>query len=591
MPASQYIVFATLALSLALFIWGRWRYDVVAVIALLVVTVTGTVPADEAFAGFGHPAVITVAAVLLLSRGLMNSGLVDVISGFLMKMSARPTIQVLVMTAIVAFFSAFMNNVGAIAIMLPIAVQVARKHQTSPSFLLMPLAFGSLLGGLTTMIGTPPNIIIALARTRTGNDPFAIFDFTPVGLGVAAAGIVFISLAGWRLIPKRKGQASQEELFHIGEYLSEVRVLEDSMIRGWRLHELRKLKDLEVNVIGIVRGKTRIIAPAPHEVLAVGDILVVEADSDGLKAFVDQGKLELAADKELEKDVLGSEEMHLSEAVVMADSMLVGRTAYGLGLRRRFNLNLLAVARKGARLKSRIGSTRFHAGDILLLSGPFDTIHETMQQLGCLPLAPRNLRLRYPKRVALGGVIFLSAVGAAALGMLPIQVAFVGAAVLMVLAGLISVRELYSSIDWSIIVLLGAMIPVGRAMEVSGGAETIARQILAFSGMMTPSVVLAILLVCTMLLSDIINNAATAVLMAPIAINIARALGVSTDPFLMCVALGSSCTFLTPIGHQSNALVLGPGGYRFGDYWRMGLPLDIIIVSTGVPLILRVWPL
>ncbi|MEE4294729.1 MAG: SLC13 family permease [Xanthomonadales bacterium] len=591
MVSDQFIVFATLIAALIFFIWGRWRYDIVAVSALLLVTVTGIIPADEAFSGFGHPAVITVAAVLLLSRGLQNSGLIDVITGLLVTISARPSLQILTMTCIVAFFSAFMNNVGAIAIMLPVAIQIARKNDISPSLLLMPLSFGSLLGGLTTMIGTPPNIIIAQARTRTGNDPFTLFDFSPVGLGVAVAGIIFISLIGWRLLPKRKGQTSQEALYNVEDYLTEIRIEKDSVIAGWRLHELRKLKDLEVNVVGIVRGKTRIISPALHEVLAAGDILVVEADSEDLKAFVDQGKLELAEDKQLGKDILGSEEMHLTEAIVMADSLLVGRTANSLNLRRRFNLNLLAVARKGARLKTRVASTRFQTGDILLLSGPFETIHETIQHLGCLPLAPRNLRLGYPKRVAMGTVIFASAIAAAALDFLPIQLALVAAAVLMVCVNLISVREIYSSIDWSVIILLGAMIPVGRAMEMSGGAETIARQILAFADVLTPAALLFILLICTMLLSDVINNAATAVLMAPISINIAEALGVSTDPFLMCVALGASCTFLTPIGHQSNTLVLGPGGYRFGDYWRMGLPLEILVLLVALPMILWVWPL
>jgi len=591
MPSDQFIVFATLIATLVFFIWGRWRYDIVAISALLIVTVTGIIPANDAFSGFGHPAVITVAAILLLSRGLLNSGMIDVLTGLLAKISARPSLQILVMTSLVAFFSAFMNNVGAMAIMLPVAIQIARKNETSPSFLLMPLAFGSLLGGLTTLIGTPPNIIIGLARTRTGKDPFAVFDFSPVGVVMAVAGIIFISLIGWRLLPKRKGQTSQEAMFNVEDYLTEVKITGESVIAGWNVFELRKMKGIEVNVIGIVRGSTRIISPALHEVLAAGDILVVEADSEDLKAFVEQGKLELAEDQQLEKDMLSSEEMHLSEAIVMADSMLVGRTAYGLALRRRFNLNLLAVARKGARLKTRLASTRFQPGDILLLSGPFDTIHETIQQLGCLPLAPRNLRLGYPKRAAMGTALFVAAIVAAAAGIMPIQIALVAAAVLMVCMNLISVREIYSSIDWSIIILLGAMIPVGQAMEISGGAQTIARQILSLSEVLSPSAVLFILLICTMLLSDVINNAATAVLMAPIAISIAETLGVSTDPFLMCVALGASCTFLTPIGHQSNTLVLGPGGYRFGDYWRMGLPLDIIIVSLGVPLILWVWPL
>ena len=590
MNTTQYIVFGTLILALVLFIWGKWRYDIVALIALLIVTVTGIVPGREAFAGFGHPAVVTVAAVLILSRGLINSGVIDVITNQLLKLGKNTFFQVTALTFSVTVLSAFMNNVGALAIMLPVAIQVARKNRSSPSVLLMPLAFGSLLGGLTTMIGTPPNIIIALARSEHGGKPFQMFDYTPVGASVALAGVAFIALIGWRLLPIRRGRTSQEELFHINDYITEVRVMKNSAIAGNRIRDLGKYQDIEVYIIGIVRGKRRILLPTSGETLQVGDILVIEADSLNLKSFVDAAKLELAGDKELEKDILGSEEMVLTEAIVMLDSPLVGRTAFGLNLRRRHGLNLLAVARKGSRLKKRIASIRFRPGDVLLLNGPVINVYETIQELGCIPLAKRNLRIGQPRKIIKSLVVFLTAIILAAFGLLPIQTALVSAAVVMVLMNLISIREVYEHVDWSVIILLGAMIPVGNALETSGGANTIAEHLLRISGQMSPVVSLVIILVGTMFLSDIINNAAAAVLMAPIAIRVAETLMVSADPYLMGVALGASCAFLTPIGHQSNTLVMGPGGYKFGDYWRLGLPVEIVILIVGVPMICLVWP-
>lgn len=590
MNTAQLIVFGTLAITLALFIWGRWRYDIVALIALLIVTVTGIVPGRDAFAGFGHPAVVTVAAVLILSRGLINSGVIDVITNQLFKLGRNTLFQVTALTVSVTVLSAFMNNVGALAIMLPVAIQVARKNGNSPSVLLMPLAFGSLLGGLTTLIGTPPNIIIALARSEHGGEPFRMFDYTPVGAAVALAGVVFISLIGWRLLPTRRVQTSQEELFHINDYITEVRVVKNSAIAGSRIRDLSKYEDIEVYIIGIVRGKRRILLPTSDEILQVGDILVIEADSFNLKSFVDAARLELAGDKELEKDILGSEEMVLTEAIVMLDSPLVGRTAFGLNLRRRHGLNLLAVARKGSRLKKRIASIRFRPGDVLLLNGPVINVNETIQELGCIPLAKRNLRIGQPRKIIKSVVVFLTAIILAAFGILPIQTTLVSAAVVMVLMNLISIREVYEHVDWSVIILLGAMIPVGTAFETSGGANTIAEFLLRISGQMSPVTSLVIILVGTMFLSDIINNAAAAVLMAPISIMVAEKLVVSVDPFLMAVALGASCAFLTPIGHQSNTLVMGPGGYRFGDYWRLGLPVEIVILIVGVPMICLVWP-
>lgn len=586
----QSIVFATLAMALALFVWGRWRYDVVAILALLVVAVTGIVPREQVFAGFGNPAVITVAAVLVISRSLLNAGVVDLLSGWVSVLE-RPTAQVAALTGLVAIMSSFINNVGAIALLIPVAVRLARRGGRSPSFLLMPIAFGSLLGGMTTLIGTPPNLIIAEFRARAGEAPFGMFDFTPVGLGVALLGVAFIALFGWRLLPERKGQASREELFNVEEYLSEVRVAEDSSADGKLLEEVLSESKADVVAVGLSRGNRRQMAPPGFTRLRVGDVLTVEADSESLKTFIDAAGLELAGDEKLGEEELGSDDVSLIEAIVADRSPIEGRTAKRLNLRLRYGVNLLAVARQGHRLKQRLGDIRFRRGDILLLQLPTDSMQDTLSALGCLPLAERALRLTQPRRIVMSLAVFGVGVALAATGVLSAAVAFTGVAAVLLLLGMMSTREVYDSIDWSVIVLLGALIPVGQALETTGGAQLIAQGLLQLAGTLAPVFVLAIVMLVTMLLSDVINNAAAAILMAPIGIGVARGLDASVDPFLMAIAIGASCAFLTPIGHQSNTLVLGPGGYRFGDYWRLGLPLEILVVAVSIPLLMVFWPM
>jgi di/tricarboxylate transporter len=591
MTFHQAIVFGVLLLVLALFIHGRWRYDVVALLALLAVAVTGIVPADEVFAGFGHPAVVTVVAVLVVSRGLQNSGLIEVIARLVGRVSERPMVQMATLVVLVAIFSAFMNNVGALALLMPVAVQIAYKRDVPTSRILMPLAFASLLGGMTTLIGTPPNIIIATFRADYNAEPFAMFDFLPVGAGLVVVGVLYMLLVGWRLIPQRKGRGTHAEMFAIEDYLTEVLVPEESKLAGYPVREINRLAETEVMVVGIVREKRRLPAPSPFELIAPGDQLIVRADSDDLKALVDAAGLELVGSKDLAEADLKSDEVALLEVVVTANSPMEGKTARSLNLRRRFGLNLLAMARQGERLGGRLNRTPFRSGDVLLIQGVTDTLSEALATLRILPLAGRELRLGQPRRIALALGIFGAALAATALGLLPVQVSFTAAALTMVMVGLLSLREAYESIDWPIIMLLGGMIPVGQALETTGGAALLAGQLLRVADQLAPVVTLVIVLVATMFLSDVVNNAAAALLMAPIAAGLAVGLGVSIDPFLMSVAVGASCAFLTPIGHQSNTLVMGPGGYRFGDYWRMGLPLEVLIVLAGVPLILWFWPL
>lgn len=589
----QMTVFIILLATLVFFVWGRWRYDLVAIGALLLVYVAGLVPADRVFYGFGHPAVITVAAVLVLSRGLLNAGVIDSMSRTLAKVGTGISIQIVTLTGIVALCSGFMNNVGALALLMPVAIWLSRKSGRSPSLLLMPLAFGSLLGGLMTLIGTPPNIIIATYRAQAGGTAFNMFDFLPVGGGVAVAGLLFIVLIGWRLTPMRKGTGEQGDLFQIEEYISELIVPDKAKIAGQTIyHVTSKLeKDVEVNIVGLVRGEKHIPVPSWHEIIEGGDILVVEATPDDLKATIDILGLELAECKGDCKAALGSPDISIVETVITPESTMAGSTAIDLNLRRLYRVNLLSVARQGQRLRTRLGQTRFVIGDILLLQGSDENLQKMINTYRLLPLAERNLRLDQQKNVGPAVGIFIAAMVMAALNILPVHVAFTAAALFMVLIGLVSANEIYGSIDWPIIILLGAMFPLGEALERTGGAELIAATMLVVLADFAPVVTVGVLLAGTMLLSNVINNAAAAVLMAPIGISVANGMGVSIDPMLMAVAVGASCAFLTPIGHQSNALVMAPGGYRFGDYWRLGLPLSVVAVMVAVPLIIIVWPL
>ncbi|MFX1712726.1 SLC13 family permease [Stutzerimonas stutzeri] len=615
MTGEQLIVFGVLAATLVLFVWNRWRYDLVALAALLACALTGVVPPEEVFAGLGHPAVISVAAVLVLSRGLLNAGVVDSVARRLMQVGERPWAQVAALTGIVALSSGFMNNVGALALFMPVAIWMSRQSGRSPSYLLMPLAFGSLLGGTLTLIGTPPNLIIAGYRAEAGEAPFGMFAFLPVGAAVTVAGVLFIALLGWRLVPRRQEQEGNGDLFEISAYLTEVRVPEGCKYAGRTLHALigAVQDEADVQVIALIRGDERQRMPSTYEVLREGDILLVEADSDSLKALLDVTGVELAADVEEQENRARDEqeaaeqaveqekaeknhksrhgELTLAEAIVSPGSMLVGTSASGLDLRERHGVNVLAVARQGQRLRQRLGEIRFAAGDILLLQTREDALQSTLNSLGCLPLASRGLSITTPRNVLLASAVFAITLATIAFGLLPAATALVTGALVMILVGLIPVGRIYESIDMPVIVLVAAMLPVGQALETSGGSQLIADALLSVGQSLPAAATLALLMVAVMLISNVVNNAAAAVLAAPVAISLARGMDASVDPFLIAVAIGASCAFLTPIGHQSNTLVMAPGGYRFGDYWRLGLPLSILVVLCAVPAILWIWPL
>jgi len=586
----QGALFAVIAAAMVLFVWGQWRYDIVALLALLAAVYLGVVEPQRAFSGFGHPAVITVAAVLVIGRALQVSGLVDQLVRWLAPASGSPQQQTAATGTLAATLSAFMNNVGALALMLPVTIRNSHRAGRSPSLVLIPLSFATLLGGLVTLIGTPPNIVIASVREQAVGAPFQMFDFSPVGLVVAAVGLLYLALLGWRFIPRdRQGQAEAANLFRIKAYITEARVPDDSTLIGTTVRDLERSCENEVSVMAIYRGKRRVLAPAGVERLWQDDILILEGDPSTLEPLLEGDKLEQTARRDFKDEDLKSDEISVVEAVLMPNSPIEGRSMRGLRIHDRYGINLLAVARQGMAPKARLGSIRFQTGDVLLLQGEGNTLQQSLSAMSCLPLAGRGLRppRRHGPYFPLG--VFGFAVGAASVGLVPVHIAFVTAVAAMIVAGTLSLRDVYESIEWPVILLLGALIPIGQALETTGGTALIAGGVVAMADDLPIWAMLALLMVVSMLMSDLIHNTPTAVLMAPIAISIAQILEMPVDPFLMAVAVGSASPYLTPIGHQSNTLVMAPGGYRFADYARVGAPLDVLILTVGVPMIMWVW--
>lgn len=621
MTGDQIAFVAVLVSAMAMFLWGRWRHDMVAMGALLVCVLFGLVPAGEAFAGFGHPAVITVASVLVLGYGLQIAGTVDEMAKRFLPASAGPTWSILALIALAALLSGFMNNVGALALLMPIGIQMAGKQNLPPGKVLMPLSFGSILGGMTTLIGTPPNLIVSGFRATTGTGGFAMFDFAPVGVSVAVIGIVFVGLVGWRLVPARKQLDTGS--FDSGTYFSEVRIVEGSKAVNKSLREVEQMMyDADAQIIGMVRRDIRISAPNPRRVLRDGDILVIEVEPESLSSALSSLGLELegnvpagtngkgeeeggearqngkeetpddsSSDEKTNKEKTRADDVVIQELVVMPNAALVNRSAAQIQLRTRYGINLLAISHGGRRSIKRLRSTLIQAGDVLLMQSIPEALSGFAAEFGCLPLAARDIRVPKKGQALTAALVMILAVGATALGLLPAAVSFAAGALAFVALGIVPIRSIYKAIDWPVIVLLGAMLPVADAMASTGTADLISRFLLGTFAHGNAIGGLVVVLVVTMFLSDLMNNAATAAVMCPIAISTANQLGINADAFLMATAVGASCAFLTPIGHQNNTLILGPGGFRFGDYWRLGLTLEVIVVLVSVPMILWVWPL
>ncbi|OLS03623.1 SLC13 family permease [Tissierella creatinophila] len=590
---AQIIVFIVIFATLYLFIDGRVRYEFVSLSGLIVLVIARVIDPQDAFLGFSHPAVITVASVLVISSALVKSGVVELLVVFLNQRSKKTTTKIMSLMVVTSILSAFMNNVGALALIMPIAIKVAKDNKLSPSILLMPVSFASLLGGMITEIGTPPNLIVSSYRTIGGGESFRFFDFAPVGITLTLVGILFTILIGWKLIPRRKSQ-DEKSLFNIESYLSEVVVTESSKMIGRNLMDFSRVYKLELNVLSIVREGRRIVAPNAYETLMLGDVLIIRAITSELSDLVKRTGLSLKGAKMDPSSSLSSKEMALVEVVLREDSFLIGRTALQLKLRNRFNVNLIAISRKGVSSIERLKSFRFKSGDILLMQVPVSILQDTYSKLGCLPLAERKIEIegnKDKKKEVLPLLIFIISIAITTVGLLPVQIAFSLAAISLVLLKVITPREFYEAIEWPTILMLGALLPLGSALQSSGGSKTIANILSRVSIVLPPYMMVVLVMCITIILTNLISNSASAVLMAPIAFSLAKFMGVSPDALLMSVSVASSSAFLTPIAHQSNMLVMGPGGYKFTDYWKLGLPLTILVLVIGTPLILYLWPL
>ncbi len=591
MTVEQGLLFAIFAAVFGMLLWGRWRYDLVAFCALLVGAALGLVPKAEVFSGFGHPATIIVALVLVVSRGLVNSGAIQLITRNVLSSTMGLKRHIALMGGVGAVMSAFMNNVAALALLMPVDIQTAAKEGRTPRKTLMALSFATILGGLVTLIGTPPNIIVASYRESAVGEPFKMFDFAPVGGICALVGLLFVATIGWRLIPEGKSdKAPGEKLFELEDYVAELHPTEDSPVIGKRVAELDD--DVEANdcvIVGLVRDGKRLFGTARHDRIRPTDILLVEAAPDAIEEL--RTALKLSFHDEKTSHELAGEGMSMVEVVAPESSRIAGKSAQTLQLMRRQGVTLLGISRQGKRLTYRVRREVIEPGDILLLLGRSNRLPEAVNWLRCLPLAERGFTVAQTDKIWIAAGLFAAAIAAASFGLIYLPVALGVVVAGYTLTGVVPVKEVYEQIEWPVVVLLGSMIPLGVALESTGGAELIADGILAITAGLPAWAVLVVLMTATMTLSDVLNNTATTVVAAPIAIDLARKLEVNPDPMLMAVAVAASCAFLTPIGHKNNTLILGPGGYAFGDYWRMGLPLEIIVIAVATPAILVFWPL
>jgi di/tricarboxylate transporter len=585
---SQLLSFCVIALMMGAFVWGRFRYDLVAAGALLAALATGIVPFDAAFSGFSDDIVIIVGSALVVSYGVARSGVMEyAVQRYAPNLSSVRA-QLALLVIVVTLLSAFVKNIGALAIMIPIAFQFAKRSNTSPSVFLMPMAFGSLLGGLLTQVGTSPNIVVSRVREEMTGTSFTMFDFTPVAAALCVAGVVFLVLFYWLVPVRAREGADMHEAIDIKNYLAEAKITRDSAMRGKPVSELMKIAEGEVVVTSIMRSGLR-IAPLPDTLFKEGDVILLEGDPEALGRVVSHAKLDLTVDRQL-AGVAGAEAEAI-EAVIAENSPLIGWSAKRLALYERFNVNLLAVSRKGHRLTERLGEVTLRLGDVVVLQGNRASMPEILREFGCLPLAERPILLGSVRRGIVPVIILAAAMGATAFGVLPIPVAFFAAAVAMVALKVVPIREVYAAMDGPILVMLAALIPVSDSLRTTGATDMIAGFLADLGGALPGYGALALILVCAMAVTPFLNNAATVLVMAPIAAGFASGLGFRPEAFLMAVAIGAGCDFLTPIGHQCNTLVMGPGGYRFSDYPRLGLPLSVLVVVVAVPALLVVWPL
>lgn len=591
MTLQQGLAFGLVGLTIVGFVWGRFRYDLIAVTALLTGVAIGVVPANKAFEGFSNDITVIIASALVVSAAFARSGVVEAVLRPILPRLKTERSQIPALTAAVTVLSTATKNVGALAILMPVALQLTRRTGTSPSRLLMPMAFGAMLGGMVTLVGTSPNIIVSQVREEILGRPFQMYDYTPVGLILAVLGFVFVAFA-YRLLPKDRAPAANlEAALAANAYFTEVEVPEDWISDRPRVADLHALAQGEARIMALMRGGKRRGNPHPNTKIRPGDTMLIEGEPQALDALINRAKLKLTrSDRPIAMDQ-PTEEVRIVEAVVGAESSLIGQSAQQADLYGAHGVNLLAVSRSGYRLNQHLNRVRFKGGDVIVLQGGERTLPGALQAFGLLPLAERDVRLGGIRRMLAPALILAAAMVMVAFHVVPVAIAFFGAAVVMIAIDALRMREAYAAVDGPLIVLIAALIPVSDAIQSTGGADLIGSWLSDVFRGQSPMIALASIMAVAMAATPFLNNAATVLIVAPVGASLAQKLGLNPDPFLMAVAVGAACDFLTPIGHQCNTLVMGPGGYRFSDYPRLGAPLTVLVLAVGTPLIAAFWPL
>jgi di/tricarboxylate transporter len=584
-----YLLFFIIFLSIILFISGIWRYEVVACLALLTSVILGIIPYAKAFSGFSNPAVIIAGTVMVLSKAITKTGYMHSVTRIFELFPNNTTMHVAILTGTSLLFSSLMNNISAIGILMPIAIYISREHKKSAALVLMPLAFGALLGGSLTLISSPSNLLISAYRAQALGHGYNMFDFSLLGLIVAIVGVIFISIIGWRLIPKREGKTG-ELLYQIPDYITEVKVEADSAFVKKTIREIHQMDSVEFDIIGIIRRKKKMFSFTKNEKVRANDILIIEATPEAMAKLMSIGKLQLAHDKGLSAFNFSSDEFEVIEAVIPAASSVISQSSQTMRLRSRYSINLLAISRAGSYMKKKLNETALQAGDVVLLQGNVETLGETVTNLGFVPLAERNFSIGMQKKHYLLFFIYLIAIAISSLQILPVEIAFSCAVLALIIFNVTTVRAAYDSVEWGVIFLLGGLIPLGEAMQTTGATQLLSTHFIAMTAHCSTLCVLTLIMVITMILSNLINFIAAAVVMVPIVIQITQGLHMNVDAGLMCIIIGTNCAFLTPIAHECSVLVLSPGGYKFSDFFRLGLPLQLIALVVSIPTIAWLWP-
>ena len=591
MTLLQGLAFGLVGLTIAAFVWGRFRYDLIALGALLAGLVIGVIPAEAAFDGFRNDITIIIAAALVVSAAFSRSGIVELVLRRLLPLLKTERSQAPVLTVAVTLLSMVTKNVGALAIMLPVALSVSRKTGTPPSRLLMPMAFGAMAGGMVTLVGTSPNIIVSGVREEMLGRPFAMFDYAPVGLALTAIAIVFLAF-GYRLLPKdRTGATNLSDSLASNAYTTDLRVPDDWAPGSMTVKALRAAGGGAVRILAVIRDGRRISRPRGNVVVRASDLIVLEGEADALEEFVGRTQLKLTGDHRVIARAEPTDDVRVIEAVVGMNSPLLNQTLAASDLHGQYGVNLLGVSRSGYPVTQRLRSARLRQGDIILLQGSEASLPVALGKLDLLPLAERTVGLGGARKRFMPAIVLAVAMVLVGFQVVPVAPAFFGAAVAILLLGGLKMKEAYQALDGPLLVLIAAMIPVSAAIQTTGGADLIANALgPVFAGIPGIAVVAA-LMFAAMAVTPFLNNAATVLILAPIGATLATRLGYAPDAFLMAVAVGAACDFLTPVGHQCNTLVMRPGGYRFGDYARLGAPLSLLVLLAGPWLILLFWPL